>query len=633
MMIVIVVSAIASAINLMMAGASWYFSRVPGWKYYRTFSLVSFMLSIYALNDLWFITSDTVGPVREMVSSFNLFLGICSAGLLLIFNRQHSGAKLEIYDKVMLSVLACLALVILIPGVGLRGHDLTVFPSFGVEYHIPRMTIIGNLSMGLAWLAVLAVVYRYLRSALRGEPGAWINTIAFSMFVLFALEEALVAAGVINWPFLLDWGFATMVLLVAVDLSSKVSRNSREISELNKDLVRRVEKYSAELASTQEELFVAERQVALELIAGGIGHDINNPLASVGGNLAYLRDSIAGCEGLEEEEEAIGEAIEGVQRIHRIVSDLTLSAYGGNSDDDVVDPERAIALAIRLVAPEYKEKTVFSVNVTSTLWGEISESKLTQVLLNLLTNAVHAVEAAGNSDAPIQIRCYEKGAELQIEVSDKGGGIDRDLSRRIFDPLFTTKAVGKGTGLGLYVSRSIVESVGGSLALARTDSEGTTMQVSLRAIEPDKSAVVLSNPRAGTTELAEVEGVRVYLIDDEAMVARAIQRMARKHHFVIESDSEMALEHLLEGHNYDLILCDLMMPRLTGMELYRRLIGARPELRERIVFITGGAVTSDAQAFVELPQITVLTKPLRMPTLLKTIAKAGLREYAFLGEE
>lgn len=631
MMVMMAVSVIAATINLLVAATTWYFSRVPGWKYYRTFSLVCLMLCIYALNSVWFVAADSIGFDRAWRTQLGLFLAIAASGLLILFNRQQSGLDLTIYDKVTIAVLVCFGIVVVIPGVAIDGYDIV--NSVGIRYQIPRMTMVGNWAIVLALLCMLTVVYRYLRAAIRGEPGAWINTFGFSMFVLFAMEEALVAARVLNWPFLLDWGFATMVLMVAVDLSAKVARNSREIGELNNDLVRRVEKYSAELANTQEELFVAERQVAIEQLAGGIGHDINNPLGSIGGNLAYLRDRIAGEEGLEEEEEAIDEAIEGVQRIHRIVSDLTLPSHGDNSEDEIVDPRRAIELAIRLVAPEYRANTVFSVSVSSTMWAEISESKLTQVLLNLLTNAVHAVEAAGDSVSPVEIRCSHQEAELRIEVSDKGGGVDEDLARRIFDPLFTTKTIGKGTGLGLYVSRSIVESVGGSLALAQSSSEGTTMQVSLRAIEPDKSAVVLSNPRVGTTELAEVEGVRVYLIDDEAMVARAIQRMARKHHFVIESDSEMALEHLLEGHNYDLILCDLMMPRLTGMELYRRLIGARPELRERIVFITGGAVTSDAQAFVELPQITVLTKPLRMPTLLKTIAKAGLREYAFLGEE
>ena len=255
----------------------------------------------------------------------------------------------------------------------------------------------------------------------------------------------------------------------------------------------------------------------------------------------------------------------------------------------------------------------------------VGESKLTQVLLNLLTNAVHAVEASKRANTPVEVRCRLTGERLQIDVSDSGTGVDSELVHRIFDPLFTTKEVGKGTGLGLYVSRSIIESTGGKLVLSKSDSEGTTMSIVLRLADPDEAAVA---PRGAAADgvLGDLSEVRIYLIDDEVMMTRAVQRMARGHTFKIENDSQAALKHLLDGNQYDLILCDLMMPSMTGMELYRRCVEEKPELRDRFVFVTGGAVTSEAQRFVDSPGIRVLTKPVPKATLLKVIADAGSRK-------
>ena len=624
MRILILGSGIAIAANLMIAGTSFYFSRVPGWRYYRTFGIICLMLALYAFNDIWFVATARVGAIREVISTINLFLALSVAGLLLVFNRQQSNKVLTRNDKALLSTLACFAIADLIPSIGIDGYSLVEVSTVNIIYQIPNMTYVGRLSMVLGLLSMLVVVFRYWQAAIRGEKGAWLNTVGVFLFVLFGLEEALVASRVLNWPFLLDWGFASMVLLVAVDLSTKVSRNSLEINELNKDLERRVLKHSEELASTQEQLFVAERQVALEQLAAGIGHEINNPLASIGGNLEFLRDKVRGCAGMEEEIEALDEALDGVQRIHQIVCDLTLSALEENSDTEVCNPADAIAVAIRLVAPEHQSLVGFSGDSDCKTLVQVGESKLTQVLLNLLTNAAHAVAASERANSPVKIHCRLVGERLQIDVSDSGTGVDSELVHRIFDPLFTTKEVGKGTGLGLYVSRSIIESTGGELVLSKSDSQGTTMSIVLRLANPDEPRERQVAAQSGV--LGASSEVRIYLIDDEVMMTKAVQRMARGHLFVIENDSQAALKHLLDGNQYDLILCDLMMPAMTGMELYRRCVEEKPELRDRFVFVTGGAVTPEAQAFVDLPEIRVFTKPMPKATLLEVIAEAGTRK-------
>lgn len=624
-MIVILISGVATAINLLIAAASLYFSRAPGWRHYRTFALVSLILGLYALNDLWFNSTGAIGPTRIVFSTINFFFAGCASSLLLVFNRQQSQTPLSRLDKILLLILMSFAVMVLIPGVGVNGSSLVEVSSVDIIYQMPNVTAIGKLSMALDMTCLLVTMYRYSRAAIRGEKGAWLNAIGTGLFVLFSFEEAAVAAQLLNWPFLLDCGVASMVMLVAVDLSSKVSRNSREINDLNKDLERRVIKYSEELASTQEELFVAERQVALEQLAAGIGHEINNPLASVGGNLEFLRDTFAGCKELEEEVEAVHEALDGVRRIRQIVCDLTVSALKNDSDKVYCNPADAIGVAIRLVAPEYRSKVGFSVDLCCESWVRIDESGLVQVLLNLFTNAAQSVEATNKSGSPVEIRCWLTGGQMRIDVTDCGTGIDQQIAHRIFDPLFTTKEVGVGTGLGLYVSKSIIKSSGGELLLSESDSEGTTMSILLHLASPHDTQLTSQLVPGGTDDLEEPDDlsrVRVYLIDDDAMVTRAMQRMARGLNFSVETDSEIALEHLLAGHHYDLILCDLMMPKMTGMELYRQCESQIPGLCENFVFITGGAVTGDAQDFVESPGIRVLAKPLSLSTLRKAVAQA-----------
>ncbi len=613
---VILISAIAAVINVSIGILSLGFSRAPGWASYRLFAYISFLLGIYAFNDVAFLHLGQESSWSSFAARTNLQIGSTIAGLWVVYFRWHFGQSVTKSDRMFLYTIFPIACLGWIPGVLTTGTFAVPIPSLGISYLSPKTTFLGDVLMMLSIAAMLVVAVRYVREAKKGSRGALAHAIGFGLLSVLALEEVLVTMGGLSLPYLADLGFTVLLFLAAMDMSARVSKDSISLQELNTDLEKKVKQYSDELLTTQEALWVAERQAALERMAAGVGHEINNPLTSIGGNLMYIGKAIERRKSWDEEREAIEEALDGVGRIQAIVADLTMLSKSNTQTDEAANPERAIALAIRMVKPLFRAVD-FEVEMQTRVGGGIDEGKLTQVLVNLLSNAAFATMEYGDHSErePVLVLGCEKEGMLCIEVRDRGAGIEEDVMHRIFDPLFTTKKVGAGTGLGLYVCKSILDSAGGSLRAQHNTPRGTSFVLQVVAMElspaPQKASLLPAVPFRS--------GLRIYLIDDEPFVARAIARMLPKHECTIENDSEKALERLLQGESFDLILCDLMMPKLSGMDLYREVISKRPELKKNFLFITGGAVTADSQAFVEAQESRCLRKPLDLPTLLRAI--------------
>jgi CheY-like chemotaxis protein len=228
-------------------------------------------------------------------------------------------------------------------------------------------------------------------------------------------------------------------------------------------------------------------------------------------------------------------------------------------------------------------------------------SRLGQVFLNLLLNAAQAIPE-GHADANlIRVRATTHENEVIIEIEDTGAGIPGSIIKRIFDPFFTTKAPGVGMGLGLTISHQIVRAMDGQITVSSRPGSGTTFTVTLPAAPPE-----LPRARASKTTAAS-ERARVLVIDDEPAVGRSLcALLARTHEATGVTHAHEALELLRSGHEYDVILCDLMMPEVSGIDLYRLL---EPRQRERVVFMTGGAFTPQAREFLAHNHCPRLEKP------------------------
>jgi CheY-like chemotaxis protein len=203
-----------------------------------------------------------------------------------------------------------------------------------------------------------------------------------------------------------------------------------------------------------------------------------------------------------------------------------------------------------------------------------------------------------------------------VEVGDTGTGIAPAVLPRIFDPFYTTKPVGTGTGLGLSVCHGIVSAIGGTIEVESEPGQGATFRVLLPVVRP----VVQARAPAASAR------ARVLVVDDEPFVGRALGRILQSAHEVTVTTSALeALSWFEDGKRWDVMLCDLMMPELTGMELEARIARVAPEMVGRMVFMTGGAFTAPAREFVESgrPCIEKPIDPARLRELVAERVSAG----------
>jgi len=275
-----------------------------------------------------------------------------------------------------------------------------------------------------------------------------------------------------------------------------------------------------------------------------------------------------------------------------------------------VDVRDAIEWAIRSTAHEFQHRARLSTKLDKVPRVDADETRLGQVLVNLLINAAHAI-APGNvegNDVSISTRTDDDG-RVVIQVSDTDSGMPPEVLSRIFEPLFTTKPVGIGTGLGLSICHGIAISMGGDLTVDSRAKEGTTFLLTLPASIKQEPSVAPVAPVA-----LERRG-RLLIVDDEEMVLSAVARILNDHEVVCTAHAREALERLKADDRFDIIFCDLMMPSMTGIEFYEELLRLRPELALRIVFLTGGAVTSKTAEFLQVVPNRRVQKPFEVRNL------------------
>jgi signal transduction histidine kinase/ActR/RegA family two-component response regulator len=377
----------------------------------------------------------------------------------------------------------------------------------------------------------------------------------------------------------------------------------------------------AERRSMLTKLVEADRLAAVGTLAAGVAHEINNPLAYLLGGLEYVEQQLGGaagpCASLDEIRVVLGEMRTGGERIREIVKDLKTFSRDGEGTRVAIDVRHVADASINMAASELKQHSACVQREYGPVRAVLaSEARLGQVVVNLLVNAAHAFEEAqGSRPREIAVRTRMDGLDrVVLEIADTGRGIPPENLTRIFEPFFTTKPVGVGTGLGLWISRNLVLSLGGDLEVESATGVGSVFRVVLPAaraepVRPEPQVNVPPGPRA-----------RVLLVDDDEFVARAVQRaLEPEHDVVVETDGRRALDRIAAGEPFGAILCDLMMPGMTGMELHAKLVERHPPYAERLVFITGGAFTPEARAYVERAGNRCLEKPFVNEALRATV--------------
>jgi len=311
--------------------------------------------------------------------------------------------------------------------------------------------------------------------------------------------------------------------------------------------------------------------------------------------------------------------VEGAERVEAIVKDLRMFSRADDQTVKAIDPQVVLDSALRMVSTDIRHRARLIRDYQSTPKVLANQARLSQVFLNLLVNAVQSLDHGDAKHDEIGVHTStDEAGNAVIKVTDTGIGIKPEHIDRIFDPFFSTKPIGIGTGLGLSMCHNIVKSMKGEIRVASTPGQGASFRIVLPAAPEAADAMPDSETHPTTVHRAPCS--RVLIIDDDHAVAQALRQTLEHHITTVANCGEAALWELQQSE-FDVILCDIMMPGMTGLELFERLATVRREYQRRLVFITGGALTEAARAFLEGTCAPWLEKPISADQLEAAISQ------------
>ena len=367
-------------------------------------------------------------------------------------------------------------------------------------------------------------------------------------------------------------------------------------------------------------LQLTERMASIGTLAAGVAHEINNPLSYV---LSNLTVSLAELErlrappgvDLDELLQALREAKEGAERVKQIVADLRTFARVDEQRRAPCDVTQVITAALNMARNETRHRARVVTHFEPVSPVLANEARLGQAFLNLIINAAQAIPDGHADQHTISVTVREHGGSLTVSVKDTGSGIAPEHLPRIFDPFFSTKAVGEGMGLGLFITQNIVRDLGGDVSVQSTPGLGTTFDVRLpTAVVPYQGSAPSPVPLS--------RGAHLLVVDDEPLLRKALGRMlGRGHTLKLVGSGREALELLEHGERYDAVLCDLMMPDVSGIDVWERLGQLDPRQQRRVIFMTGGTFTERARRFVDSVRPPMLEKPFTASAFANLLAE------------
>jgi PAS domain S-box-containing protein len=441
-----------------------------------------------------------------------------------------------------------------------------------------------------------------------------------------------------------------LVLFIVRDVTHRIDRES--------ELARAYQS----LKDAQAKLIHSGKLAAIGQIAGGVAHEVNNPATFILTNLRVMRenvgvfrramsklrrevfdanvlpqekqravDQILGGGDIEtllrDTSEMVDDNLSGIERIASIVKDLRTFSRIEQDDVQEVVVNEIVDVACNLAYADIRHCARL-VKELSKLPPVIAEpGKLAQVFTKLLVNAAHAIKEGSADENEIRVSTYMDGDMVTVAVQDTGCGITEDALGKIFEPFAASEPRDPGAGLGLSLCAEIVRMHGGMIDVRSEQGRGSRFEVRLpRLKEGDERRARLSSLPAEAPSADATARARVLVIDDDVAVLRAYRRMlSARHDVVLASGGAEGLSTLEKDEEFDVVLCDVMMPQLDGPMVYEALRARAPRLLDKVVFCSGGAFTPRAKEFLASIRNPFLSKPIDPPALESIIQKARAR--------
>jgi len=362
----------------------------------------------------------------------------------------------------------------------------------------------------------------------------------------------------------------------------------------------------------EQQLARQEKQNMLDTLVAGVAHELNNKLTPVLG-FAELLEAVAPT-ALRSHTQCIRQSSQEAAQIIKQLLNIARPSAAEFAATDLVALCREVTQVLRYQLREHRCEVALHLP-TEPVWTKADAAQLKQVLINLILNALHAMEHLAQPALTITAETGATGA--WVRVRDIGTGIKAEHLTRIFDPFFTTKGP-RGTGLGLSISASILRQHGGEILVDSAPGAGSTFSLRLPVQIVESRLQVTETPRLQDSNY-DASRRSVLIVDDEEFVRQLMQEVLRRGfacRIEIASDGEEAVEKLRTAA-FDLVLTDIRMPRLDGLQLRRWIAEHRPELADRVIFVTGNAGALDLDTGLDrVAGAAVIRKPFTVEAVI-----------------
>ena len=416
--------------------------------------------------------------------------------------------------------------------------------------------------------------------------------------------------------------------VIAVELKVTFIRNDdgRAIGlvGVNRDITQR-RQTELEKEEMQEQLAQMQKMEALGTLVGGIAHDFNNILAGI---MGYTELALTNIED-GSTQKMLKRVLNAGNRATDLVNQILSFSRNQKRVVKPISPADITKEVLKLMRATLPSTIEIKHTINSESYIQADATNIHQVLMNLCTNAAHSMKqkggvltinlqdvSLGQDDIPY---CHNAlpGEYLRISVEDTGIGMTADIQKKAFNPFFTTKGLGEGTGMGLATVHGIVTGLSGFVSLASEPNRGTTVHLFIPIIP--KPAEVKSSP---VNEPLQGGTERILFIDDEEIIVDLFRDALTGYGYQITAfqDSTFALNHFQQHpDNYDLVVTDMTMPKMTGDEFTKEIHAKRPDIP--VIMCTGFSENIDEEKANALNIDAFLYKPINVAKLLKTIRK------------